>query len=233
MIVSDKTVQFTSKMMDKNDPKQGYHLDIGSLDGNDIPMNESSPQKNAAHQSASDLFDHLRSNADRLHCVEKIVHGAVLIDAGIETHGSLQAGIRMAELCMGGHAEISLVSADSAVLVSPQAVLVQTDDPLLSCLGCQYAGWPVQTDDFFAMGSGPMRMARGREPMLEQLDLIQPSDRVVGVLESDKLPTESAIALMADHCGVEPSGIEPYHRPQYLPRWRGSGGRSQCRNGTP
>jgi methenyltetrahydromethanopterin cyclohydrolase len=53
------------------------------------------------------------------------------------------------------------------------------------------------------MGSGPMRMARGREEMLEALGLSELAEQVVGVLESDRLPSESSIQLIADQCGVE------------------------------
>jgi len=71
-------------------------------------------------------------------------------------------------------------------------------------LGGQYAGWPVKTEDYFAMGSGPMRMNRGREPVLEKLALTESSPMAVGVLESDQLPTVSAINLIASECQVEP-----------------------------
>ena len=46
-------------------------------------------------------------------------------------------------------------------------------EPTIRCdpVWALVAGWPVQCEDFFAMGSGPMRMLRGREPMLEELAL--------------------------------------------------------------
>jgi len=77
----------------------------------------------------------------------------------------------------------------------------------MACLGAQYAGWPVQVDDFFAMGSGPMRLLRGRESVLVDLKLAEESGRVVGVLESDRLPTEAVIQNIAEECGVPTEGV--------------------------
>ena len=130
------------------------------------------------------------------------IAGATVLDAGVETHGSVTAGITLARLCMAELAEISVVSRPIRDIPVDNAVLVRTDHPLQACLGSQYAGWPVQTDDFFAMGSGPMRLLRGREPMLHSLGLTERCDTAMGILESEKLPTESAIHLIADECGV-------------------------------
>ena len=103
---------------------------------------------------------------------------------------------------MGGLAKVRLTSISEAEYGVSQGVWVQTDQPIMSCLGCQYAGWPVQTDDFFAMGSGPMRLARGREEVLGELKLSESVDVSVGVLESEVLPTEAALRRIADDCGV-------------------------------
>ena len=93
---------------------------------------------------------------------------ATVLDAGIDTPGSLAAGILLARLCLADDAQVRLVPVDPATLVSDNAIYVHTDQPLVACLGSQYAGWPVQTDDFFAMGSGPMRMVRGKEAGAER-----------------------------------------------------------------
>jgi methenyltetrahydromethanopterin cyclohydrolase len=149
------------------------------------------------------IFQHSIDDAQRLRCRIGSVAGARLLDAGIDTRGSLDAGLVLARICLGDRANVSLCPADAAALASNHAVYVRTDHPVHACLGAQYAGWPVQTDDFFAMGSGPMRMARGREEMLEALGLSELAEQVVGVLESDRLPSESSIQLIADQCGVE------------------------------
>ena len=134
--------------------------------------------------------------------------GATVLDFGVKTPGSLAAGLVLAKACMGGMAEISIAACDPDRLGVENAVTVITDHPLRSCLGCQYAGWPVQAEDFFAMGSGPMRLLRGREPMLLELELKERQpDACFGVLESDKLPTEAAVKLIADECSVDPTAL--------------------------
>ena len=89
-----------------------------------------------------------------------------------------------------------------------QGVFVQTDQPIMSCLGCQYADGPWRRTRFFAMGSGPMRLARGRETLLESLKLSERVDQVVGVLESEVLPSEAALRRIASECRVEVGGVE-------------------------
>ncbi|WP_145418858.1 methenyltetrahydromethanopterin cyclohydrolase [Planctomycetes bacterium K23_9] len=135
------------------------------------------------------------------------IGNAVVLDAGIQTSGSLRAGILLAELCLADSASITLQPCDANRYAVDQAVVVQTDAPVAACLGAQYAGWPVKTDDFFAMGSGPMRLFRGKEPVLKELSLSDSGDNVVGILETDKLPPESVIQLIADECGVPNSGV--------------------------
>ncbi len=151
---------------------------------------------------ARHLFNESLRDVGKLGCQLTTIGGANVLDAGVNCRGSLEAGRLLARLCLGDRGEVSLMPADAARLCSHQGVFVYSDDSLVACLGCQYAGWPVQSDDFFAMGSGPMRMVRGREPVLEDLGLHEPAREITGVLEADRLPNESAISLIASECGV-------------------------------
>ncbi len=153
------------------------------------------------------LFQQFTDAADTCRAAVASVAGGAVIDSGVVASGSIDAGLMLARLCMADLASISLSPTSLSELASNNVVHVHTGDPLRACLGAQYAGWPVQTDDFFAMGSGPMRIVRGREEMLEKLGLNETADRVVGVLEADKLPTESAIETIASQCGVETSAV--------------------------
>ena len=155
------------------------------------------------NELATELFLKSAAAASQLGCRVETVAGAQILDAGVNTRGSLQAGRVLAQLCMGGLAEISLLPANPALLVSNNLVQVQTDHVVMACLGSQYAGWPVSTDDYFAMGSGPMRLYRGREETLLHLNLSESGNGpVVGILESETLPTGSAIELIAEQCGL-------------------------------
>ena len=160
------------------------------------------------NELATELFLKSAAHASQLGCRVESVADAQILDAGVNTRGSLQAGRLLAELCMGGLAEISLLTANPDVHVSNHLVQVQTDHAVMACLGCQYAGWPVSSADYFALGSGPLRLYRGREETLIQLNLSESgSGAVVGVLESESLPTASAIELIANQCGVSPTDL--------------------------
>lgn len=153
------------------------------------------------HQSYQ-LCDQVSEMAARLRVVTHRVAGALLIDAGIEATGSLEAGLAMARVCLGGDAEVSLQAEDADRLASEWGVVVRTDRPIEACLGGQYAGWPVSVDKFFAMGSGPMRMARGREEMLGQLGLSESPHCAAGVLETTELPTAEVFRTIAEQTQV-------------------------------
>ena len=159
------------------------------------------------NQQTLQLFNDALSSCSPHRTVSSHVNGATILDAGIATPGSLRAGLLLANICLADSANVEIVPVDSEKFVVAQAVSVQTDQPLVACLGSQYAGWPVQTDDFFAMGSGPMRLFRGKESMLTELQLSESGSDVVGVLESDKPPTESAIEMIANDCGVSAANV--------------------------
>ncbi|MCM2373531.1 methenyltetrahydromethanopterin cyclohydrolase [Aporhodopirellula aestuarii] len=156
------------------------------------------------HARAHALFqDSLLRLLDLRSAVAEI-GGATILDCGISQPGSLQSGLLLARLCLGDYADVTLAPAE-ADMVTDNAVAVRTDRPVEACLGGQYAGWPVSVGKFFAMASGPMRMLRGREEMLEHLGLVsdaQPDDFAVGVLEADRLPEEDVISQIAVDCGM-------------------------------
>ena len=172
------------------------------------------------NQSAAELWSGLQNspatapgNPQPAPAMHQIA-GATVLDFGVQQHGTLEGGVLLGRACMGNLGRLSVVPCDEHRYCVANGVMVRTDSPLLSCLGCQYAGWPVQTDDFFAMGSGPMRLLRGREPVLEQYNLEDTrANSVCGVLEADRLPSESAVLEIAKQCQVEPErlvlGIAP------------------------
>ena len=88
--------------------------------------------------------------------VHTLAGGARLIDAGAGAPGGFAAGRLLAELCMGGLGHVDYQSLTIAGEAWP-GVLVWTDHPAESCMASQYAGWAINPDGFFAMGSGPLR----------------------------------------------------------------------------
>lgn len=142
----------------------------------------------------------LRIKSSTLEC------GATLLDFGVNAAGGLEAGLRLASICMAGQADIDIEPGDRAVWSGPW-VQVSTEHPVEACMLSQYAGWPVKHGDFFAMGSGSMRVRRGREPLLESLAATDASEIAVGTLECDQLPNCDLIQSMAAECSVAASEV--------------------------
>ena len=115
--------------------------------------------------------------------------GTRLIDFGIDAAGGQAAGVMLARVCLADLAEVAVGSSDQ-VDCCRRKVSVSTDDPVAACMASQYAGWEVKGEGFFAMGSGPMRAAAGREPLFDDIGFREQATACVGVLESGKFPTD-------------------------------------------
>lgn len=148
----------------------------------------------------SDLAD-LKVASHRLEC------GAVIHDFGVNTTGGLQAGVRLAETCMSGLADIAI--SNGTIGDSPwPSVTVATDHPVEACLFSQYAGWQISVDKYFGMGSGPMRAATAREELFAKLEFSEQASSCVGVIESGKLPGDDVAEFIAERCGVKPDRVQ-------------------------
>src|SRR4051794_18779235 len=130
--------------------------------------------------------DELAADAERQNIsVSQTAAGTRIIDCGVEAAGGLEAGRRLAEICLGDCGQIGLEKGDILLFAGkvecPLFVTVRTDQPLGACMAAQYAGWQISEGKYFAMGSGPMRAAACREPLFERLNLHrEQADRVVG-----------------------------------------------------
>ncbi len=146
----------------------------------------------------SELEAHVRSL--RI-AVDRTPAGTLLIDCGVATLGGLEAGRILAEVCMAGLGRVSFVPAGDEFRGGP-AVQVHTDFPVAACMAAQYAGWEIRADDYFAMGSGPMRAAAGHEPLFDTIGYREKPGHCYGVLESSALPPDQVCTDIAAKCGV-------------------------------
>jgi methenyltetrahydromethanopterin cyclohydrolase len=131
---------------------------------------------------------------------------ARIIDCGIHAPGGLEAGRLLAEICLAGLATVSLVPGDRDVWPGP-AVQVYTDAPIAACLAAQYAGWQLQGEKFFALGSGPMRAAAGREALFAKIGHQEKASHAIGVLETRRPPPLAVVTELAAKCGLPPSHL--------------------------
>ncbi len=157
------------------------------------------------------IVDHLVANAHELRLgVSKDSTGVTLIDAGINHLGGLEAGRLISEICLGGLGEVSLTHTNTAPNW-PLSVYVHTSNPVLACLGSQYAGWQLSHGEgkgaFYALGSGPGRAASLREPLFKELAYEDKADKVSLVMEVDKNPPSELLSKMAEQCGVKPENM--------------------------
>src|SRR5262249_46598278 len=121
------------------------------------------------NERALRLADHMAANAAALRInVQTTAGGARVLDCGVKAEGGLNAGLALARVCLAGQAEVSLVPGEAAGVACP-LVQVMTDNAVIACMASQYAGWQVQAGKFFAMGSGPMRAAYGKEELFDHV----------------------------------------------------------------
>ncbi len=139
--------------------------------------------------------------------IERLENGCLLVDAGIHAKGSLEAGRRIAEICLGGLGTVTL-SGSGPVAGWPLSVHVHTNDPVLACLGSQYAGWSLSHKEegkkgFNALGSGPGRVLAQKEPLFQELDYRDQADQSCLVMEVDRLPPPPLCEKIARDCGID------------------------------
>jgi methenyltetrahydromethanopterin cyclohydrolase len=168
-----------------------------------LVMNSQMRLNDLAYGICRSAFGHL--DAWRIGAHE-LKNGARVLDFGVDVHGGILAGQNLARICLSDLAKVTVHPAETAIGHWPM-IQVYSEHPVLACMASQYAGWPVKHGDFFAMGSGPMRAKRRREPVLEHLQMEDSSDHTVGVLECDRIPTEETAELIASECGVNAKEI--------------------------
>ncbi len=157
------------------------------------------------------LVQDLIDNADKYRLgIQKLENGCTIIDAGIDVPGGLEAGRIITEICMGGMGTVSL-SQSTYTDNWPLTINVHSTNPVLACLGSQYAGWSMSHEKYYALGSGPARaMARKEkegvnvpvEELYKELDYSDSADSTALVIENDKIPPVEIIEKVASACGV-------------------------------
>ena len=166
----------------------------------------------SVNAGARPLVEQLLREADTLGVsVRQDERGVCIVDAGIEAPGSVAAGLLVGEICMGGLGRVALRSGGSDW---PTWLDVRSSQPVLACLGSQYAGWSLAASKeetggkkFFALGSGPARALAGKEKLFGELGYRDQSTQGVLVLEVDRAPPAVVIDKVLRDCGLAPEGL--------------------------
>jgi methenyltetrahydromethanopterin cyclohydrolase len=156
---------------------------------------------------AVELADRLAADAEPARvAVGTLSNGTRVIDCGAQAAGGFEAGRRFAEICMAGLGTIAYapVVLDGRWL---PALTVTTDSPALACLGAQYAGWRVDREGYFAMGSGPGRALIRAEELYDDLDVDEQASGAVLCLETRDPPPAEIADFVAERAGVPASAL--------------------------
>ena len=150
------------------------------------------------------LLENLKRDADALRLqVMTLSNGTTLIDAGIDARGGLEAGRRIAEICLGGLGHVALHTGAGKW---PLALSVHAANPVLACLGSQYAGWSLAHGEgkaaFRALGSGPGRALAQKETLFAELGYRDSAASTCLVLEVDQAPPLQLIEKVSRDCQV-------------------------------
>ena len=155
------------------------------------------------------LLENLRRDVDLLRLkLQTLSNGTIVIDAGIDALGGLEAGRRIAEICMGGLGHVAL---SMGVGKWPLSLSVYSANPVLACLASQYAGWSLSHGEgknaFRALGSGPARALAQKEALFEELGYRDRASSTCLVLEVDKVPPPEVIEKVIRDCRIAPEQL--------------------------
>ncbi len=173
-------------------------------------MTEGASRPSVGRRSAP-LFEALLADAEALRLeVETHPSGARIVDAGIRAAGGIEAGRRIAEICMGGLGRVT-IEGSSPFPDWPFSLCVSAAEPVTACLLSQYAGWKLERGGegkgWFAMASGPGRARARREALFAELAYADDADRAIFVLETDRPPPHEVVTEVAAACGLEPAQL--------------------------
>ncbi len=172
--------------------------------------------KASVNKLTQPLVKHLIDNADKLRLrIETLENGCTIVDAGIQVPGGLEAGRIIAEICLGGMGTVT-INHSAYTDNWPLSVNVHTGNPVLGCLGSQYAGWSLSHEKYYALGSGPARAMATKlrdgkqepvEELYKELDYLDKADATVLVIENDAIPPLAIVEKVAAACKIDPSKL--------------------------
>ncbi len=167
---------------------------------------------------AARLLDQMLADSAMLGIsVERGALGQLLIDAGAQAPGSIEAGLRIAEICMGGLGKAGLVPMGGGSVPWPWAIAVASSNPVVACLASQYAGWHLTHGEgegaYSVLGSGPGRAVARKETLFQELGYRDEAGRAIFVLEAKGPPPDPLVERIADDCQLAPKDLAFIYAP--------------------
>ena len=151
-----------------------------------------------------DNYNYYRVNIEKGH------NGCTIIDAGINSLGNMEAGRVISEICLGGLGRVHILNTMQNA-EWPLTVHVNTNDPVIACLGSQYAGWSLSSKEdgskFNALGSGPARSLALKEPLFKDIKYSDKASSTCLVMEVDSFPPNDVIEKISNDTKVDAKNL--------------------------
>ncbi|MFX1559288.1 MAG: methenyltetrahydromethanopterin cyclohydrolase [Promethearchaeota archaeon] len=162
----------------------------------------------SVNEGAFEITKEIMDNKEELDCtVSELKNGTTVIDTGIDVTGTDELGKLVSEICLGGHGVVRHTKMHIGNMDLP-AVVVSSDHPKIACMGSQYAGWLINEEGYFAMGSGPARaLARVEKKLYKHLNYADDAKVGVILLETREVPPDAVAQYIADKCNIATSDL--------------------------
>lgn len=159
------------------------------------------------NRMALELVDEAIEFADELNIViSELDTESTVIDFGVEADGGLEAGLLLCEIQTAGLATVQ-IRMDEVGGVPLPFVEFSTDQPAVSILCSQKAGWELATEDFEGLGSGPARALVAEEEEFARIGYGDAFEFAVLAVESEGIPTGAAAEQVAELTDVDPGAV--------------------------
>ncbi len=161
----------------------------------------------SVNKYANELVEDLIKHKEKFNLeVSKGPLNCTIIDAGINIDGSIKAGLKISEICLGGLGDVCVIPSPK-INKSSYSISVHSSRPVLACLGSQYAGWSLSHENFFSLGSGPVRSIVQKEEIFKELNYSDKSLKTSVVLEVNKFPPEEVVKKVSTDSNVRPENL--------------------------
>ena len=163
--------------------------------------------KYSINKNANRLVDSLIKNYEKLNLlIKRGPLGCKIVDAGVKTVGSIEAGLQISEICLGGLGKVNLIPSEK-YKNSSYFLSVFASKPVLACLGSQYAGWSLSSQNFFSLGSGPVRSIAQKEEIFKELNYTDKGNKTSIILEVDQFPPAEIVKKISEDTKIKSSEI--------------------------
>jgi len=150
------------------------------------------------------LLDREEELGVRSHYLE---NKATVIDCGVNSPGSIEAGVLYSMISLGGLGSVSVVPGiiDNFYINFVQAIISR---PAIACLGSQKPAWKFKADGFAGTGYGPARtISQKPKAIFSAINYSDDAETAVINIEAQALPGVKDLDYVAKQCSTDPECV--------------------------